>query len=505
MNIGLVIGIVIILALAALFSVLTCKSKTSDLFKWLGIAMFVAFCLTWVIPYGYFSAGTFYDYGMSRLGLSDIPTLLYYALYFCITTVIYLLVIGGFYGVFSKTKAYSALVNKFADSIKGKEVLTTILTIVILVCLTSVLKSALCLVVFLPFLVSVLLKAKYDKLTATGITFGSLLVGMLGATYGTEGLVYFNSYLESVKMSDGIIYRLILGVMALVLFVLYNVYRTVKIVKKNKKAENMDDAFAVEEVKEKTRIWPAIVVFSLLFVFIILGYIGWNTSFGLQFFDNIHKSVTELSFFKVSGEDFKIFNLILGTSSKAFGMMDTTTLIVVMLFMTLLVSVMNRVSVKDTMNNFGEGFMKMVKPATLYTLAYVIFIVIYLDPFTATISDWLFGLTKSFNPYTTMLTSFITSIFHQDLGYTSYLLGTVLTTTYKEYFELAHTIFIFMYGFVQVFMPTSCLLLVGLSYMKVDYKSWFKYIWMFAVAMVVVLIIFVSIVMYLIPWIQTLI
>ena len=62
-----------------------------------------------------------------------------------------------------------------------------------------------------------------------------------------------------------------------------------------------------------------------------------------------------------------------------------------------------------------------------------------------------------------------------------------------------------MYGFVQVFMPTSCLLLVGLSYMKVDYKSWFKYIWMFAVAMVVVLIIFVSIVMYLIPWIQTLI
>ena len=48
---GIVIGIIIVLAVAAFLAVLTCKSKNSDLFKWIGIAIFIAFCLTWGIPY----------------------------------------------------------------------------------------------------------------------------------------------------------------------------------------------------------------------------------------------------------------------------------------------------------------------------------------------------------------------------------------------------------------------------------------------------------------------
>ena len=64
---GIVIGIVIVLALAAFFAVLTCKSKHSDLFRWLLIIFFVAFCFTWVIPYGYFSGTTYTEYGLSLI------------------------------------------------------------------------------------------------------------------------------------------------------------------------------------------------------------------------------------------------------------------------------------------------------------------------------------------------------------------------------------------------------------------------------------------------------
>ena len=56
---GKVIGIIIVLALALFMAVLTCKSKHNDLFKWVGIVIFVAFCFTWVIPYGQFQSGTF--------------------------------------------------------------------------------------------------------------------------------------------------------------------------------------------------------------------------------------------------------------------------------------------------------------------------------------------------------------------------------------------------------------------------------------------------------------
>ena len=156
---GKVIGIIIVLAIAVLFAVFTCKSKSSDLFKWVGIFIFVAFALTWVLPYGQFQGATFYEVGMNRLGLADIPTILYYSIYFCLTTVIYLLVLGGFYGVLSKTSGYSALVNKLGKAIKGKEVLTTILMIIILVCLTSILRTQLILLIFVPFLVSILLNA----------------------------------------------------------------------------------------------------------------------------------------------------------------------------------------------------------------------------------------------------------------------------------------------------------------------------------------------------------
>ena len=45
-------------------------------------------------------------------------------------------------------------------------------------------------------------------------------------------------------------------------------------------------------------------------------------------------------------------------------------------------------------------------------------------------------------------------------------------------------------------MPVSGVLMVGLSYLKIDYKQWFKYIWMFAAVMFAVLLILATIVYY---------
>jgi len=87
---GIIIGIVLILAVTAFFAVMTCKSKHSDLFRWLLIAIFAAICITWVVPYGYFNGSTYGEVAMKRIGLSDLPSLLYYAAYFGLTTIIYL-------------------------------------------------------------------------------------------------------------------------------------------------------------------------------------------------------------------------------------------------------------------------------------------------------------------------------------------------------------------------------------------------------------------------------
>ena len=45
-----------------------------------------------------------------------------------------------------------------------------------------------------------------------------------------------------------------------------------------------------------------------------------------------------------------------------------------------------------------------------------------------------------------------------------------------------------LYGLVQLVGPTSILLLIGLSYLEVPYKSWLKYIWRFIVALLIVIL-----------------
>lgn len=491
---GKVIGIIVVLALAVLFAVLTCKSKRSDLFKWVGIFLFIAFALTWVLPYGYFQGGSFYEYGMHRLGLTDVPNVLFYAVYFCLTTVLYLLVLGGFYGVLSKTKGYQALVKKFAKAITGKEIPVAVVLIVLLVALTSILRTPLALLIFIPFLVSVLLNAKFDKLTTMGLTFGSLLVGTLAATYGTDGLYWFNNYSDTA-VTVGIKHRVVLGLVALALFIGYNIFRIVRNKKKNVKAkaeEVKDDVYAVEEVKGKVRIWPTIVLFAVLGVFLLLGYINWNANWNIEAFDKFHTWLTELSI----GEDFTIFSYILGTNAVALGKFELSALIIILILASMLVGAMGKLKVSEFTDSFAEGLGKMIKPVILYVLTYAVFIVAYLTPVMTFITDWAFGLTSSFNPYIATFTAFVTSIFHADLGYTSYLVAGMLQSNFAGDFTLAHTIYVYTYGLVQVFAPTSGLLLIGLAFLKIDYKSWFKYIWIFALAMLIVLLVFATFVKY---------
>ncbi len=51
-----------------------------------------------------------------------------------------------------------------------------------------------------------------------------------------------------------------------------------------------------------------------------------------------------------------------------------------------------------------------------------------------------------------------------------------------------------LYGLVQIVGPTSLLLIVGLSYLEVPYKTWLKYIWRFIVELLIVIIILLMIV-----------
>lgn len=489
---GIVIGIIVVLALAAFFAILTCKSKSCDLYKWVGIFLFIAVALTWVLPYGQFSGGTFVDAGMQRLGLSDLSVLAYYGSYFCLTTVVFLLILGGFYGVVSKTNGYQRLVKKFASTIEGKELISTIIISVLVIVATSFMNNAFAVVIFLPFLASVLANAKLDKMTTFATTYGSLLVGILAATYGTESLSFLNYYL-SAEITVGLTYRLIIAAFALVLYVVFNAIMLKRKLGKKVSSAEKDDLFAIEEDKKnnKASVWPVITLFSVLFVIVVLGFFGWE-NYGITCFKDFHTWLSELTV----GKEFKLFSYILGTNALAFGSFELTTIASVLLILTVIYAFMSKISLKDFMDNFGYGVVRFLKPVSLYVLSFVIFVVCYLTPFVGTIINGISSLSETFSPYLTALSGLIASIFHQDLGYTAYLVSSQLSTNYSDYLDIAHTLYVGTYGLAQLFIPSSGLLLLGLSCMKIDYKSWFKYIWIFVVAMVVVLLVLATIVTY---------
>lgn len=463
------------------------------------IAAIVVF--TWLVPYGYFNGSDFYDYGMKRIGVMDISVAIYNALYYCVDKVVYLFILAGFYGVLSKISGYQKMVSGLATKFAKHPILVSIIMSVLIFVLTSLFSQTLIVLLFIPLFISILLNMKIDKLTTFAITFGSVLVGILGATYGTEGLTMFNYYITYYTGLDvattGLTYRFIIAAVALVLYNFFICMRLKKVLKENNKdsknADEQDDPFRIEISKKKTSVIPVAVVLFVLAVVTILCYINWNDNFGIAIFTEFHEWLTELA----PVEDFFIMSYLLGTNAQAFGSYTYVFAICsVMIIAAGLIAYLYRMKFNEFIDAFYTGVKKMFKPICYVAAVYIVFGLCYNTPFMAYISNWMLNLVEGFNPYITSLLAFISSVFHNDLGFTSYLVAPFIGNVYADNLDLLHTIYISMYGIVQIFMPTSFMLALGLSIMKLDYKTWLKYIWLFVVGMIIILLVLFTVLAY---------
>ena len=121
----------------------------------------------------------------------------------------------------------------------------------------------------------------------------------------------------------------------------------------------------------------------------------------------------------------------------------------------------------------------------------------YMTQFIPTIINVITKGVKEFNPYVTSIIAGINHIYNTDLGFTGFMTTGILTSLYPTNIEIIHTIFTTLYGYVGIVAPTSGILLIGLSYLNIEYKSWIKYIWLFAIGMLVILIALFTILTYL--------
>ena len=459
--------------------------------------------LTWIIPQGYFNAGELTKGEITRIGLFDFVTYGLLGMYYFTVLVTFLFVTGAFYQFLSKLEAYQKLTDKISKRWKGKEILFSLIVSFLFAALASMLNEYLVLVAFMPFVITICSKLNMNKISSFVMTFGAMLVGILGSTISAKVMGMNVQYL-SQSYTTHLLEKIILFVLAFAIYSLFNVRyllnskkdKTSK-EKKDSKKKNVKEETKKEEVvevnnnidlfankvkdSEKANTIPLIIVGVLAIITVILAYLPWTSVFKVEWFTKATEWVTSA---KVFGHT--IFGYLLGNVSE-FGSWDIFGVQVVMVLAIIILQICYKVSINDTITSFAEGFKKVSKLVVVLLLAYVILEFTVMYPVIPTVIGKILG--SKFNVFTTTISGLITGLFTSEYQYTVNLVYSFFTTKYASDLSVVSMILQSTYGLASFVAPSSAMLLVGLSYLDIPYKDWMKYIWKFLVAMLVVIIV----------------
>ena len=463
--------------------------KKHNTLKVLLITILFTYLLTWLLPITYYSGGLQTDvrYPAGIFDMFNYPTL---TLYYFGTTVIYLLAVGAFYGVFNKTGVFKKVVDKIVKLFKGKEILFFITLVTLLTVMVAFCGFNYELMFILPFITALIIAMGYDKLTVILTFVGSIAVGHIGSLYAKE---ITGTYIEQLSTSytDLIWFRLgilVLGIALLVFNIIYRIKK--KDVKKSDDKDLIPEKVEIKTKKGKVKAsWPAVVIFDLIIVLMILGTLNFSGAFNISIFETFHQNVMSFAI-----KDYTIFAKILGNTlqNSSLGNWSNSEFTTIILLATGVLAIIYRIKLSDLFDNMTNGAKKFAMSAFLMVLAYTVLITTSNHPIVLTIVKPLMSITNGFNSVTLSITMFIASIFNVDVYYTAsallpYVMSVITDTTVYPLVELISQS---MHGLAILVAPTSIVLLGTLAYLKVNYTEWFKNVWKLFLELFLLLFIF---------------
>ena len=466
--------------------------KKHSLLKTMGIVLLLLVVLTYFIPA---RAGA-----VSYLPFGDIITNYIQSYYYFFDTVVFMIIIGAFYGVLNKTGAYKKLLDSIVKKAKPaskKFIFTTIIVFAVVASLTGL---TLPLLVFVPFVISIILLLGYDKLVAISSTVVAILVGFVGGLFVTFRDPNAYSYtLTTFERFVGIddftnllphLLILLLGIGLLIMFVKKHIDNVEAKKVKYELNDNSGDIL-ITEVKgnyKDIKTWPLITVLSVLFVLLVLGLVPWNSLFKIEVFTKFHESVTGLNI-----KDFTIFTSIISSIFPAFGswgeLGNYMMVMVIMLIALLIIKFVYKVKFDDMLDGMVEGAKKMLPTAMLLMVAYTVLVCTYNNGFIETL---ITNASKNgdINFALAILINMFGSLLHVDLYYTVAGVFTPVLKAISDDAMLAPIALSFqsLYGLISIIGPTSLMLIFALSYLDVPYTTWLKYIWRFILTLFILII-----------------
>lgn len=464
-----------------------------DLFKIIGILLIVSVILTWFIPQGQFDGSAMAIGDITRIGVNDFFLYGMLSLYYFAVLVTFLLILGGFYELLSKTSSYQSLVNRLVKFLKGKEIAFVLVTSFIIAALTSISSEVFHLFIFIPFVITIVMRLNMSKITAFVTTFGSILIGIIGSTFGSYIIeTEYLSYYFELGITSAIWYKVALFIVTFAIVQLFNFLHIKKTINKKNTKEEFVEKYEID-TKKKSRIWPMVILFVIIALFQILGYINWESSFKVKIFTNFHTWLTGLSI-----GDAKVVSYMLGNTVTAFGSWDLYNISIILLISTFIIGICNKVKFDDYLESMITGSKKLGKVIFMLLLAYVVCLFTVIFPTMPVVVDYFSTLSKSFNVYLSGIGIFISSIFTVELKYLFQSICPYFATLFGS--ESNNPVILIMlqsvFGFVQFFAPTSLMLVAGLSYLDIPYKNWLKFAWKIILGLFIAVFLILTIIAY---------
>ena len=482
--------------------------KKHNIFKVVLITLLVMVLLTWLFPVGTISTTGYSEQGRAQIGLFDLVNNTLAALSYFGNIVIYILIVGGFYGILSKIPAYRVVLDKLVTKFKGKEKVVLSIIMVLLAVLTSVGGIQLGLVVFFPMLIALILLMGYDKVVAALTVVGSTMIGIAGTTFGYSNINVIMQALNISKITSEILAKIVILVLGLVLLIfntlMYIKKQENKTTKKATKAASkikkevvakVDEieGFVPEKVSARKKVssWPVITVLSVLFIIVVLSLVSWSGAFKITAFEKATEAVTKFELFK-----FPLFAKILGTFNP-FGTWTINDLNIVIVLFTLLLAFIYKMETDEVIDAFVAGAKKALAPAFIVFLIYVCFtctLSLY-QPFQASFNIFMYNgllsLTKEFNIFTGTLVAILASVFNVEPSYTFQSALVVLPTIIKSTsdYSIVAVVFQSVYGLTMLVAPTSVILMGTLTYLEIPYTKWLKTVWKLVLELLAVLLV----------------
>jgi len=395
-------------------------------------------------------------------------------LFGAIDVALFILVIGGFLGVTMKTGAIQTGIGLLVRRLRGKERLMIPILMIVFAIGGTTYGMAEESMAFYAVVITVMIAAGYDALTGAAVVLLGCGIGVIGSTINPFATGIASGFAD-IPISDGIVGRIILLIVGLAIGITF-VMRYAERVKKDPtrsmvydlKAENEAHFRAQGEGGEDAvltgRQKVILIVFALAFLVMMYGVIPW---------DDLGVPLPTLWWwFSEMTASFLLFTIIIGliarmkegelTSTFVDGARDLLGVALIIGIARGITVIMNNGEITDTVLHWAEVALGDVGKAAFSIVMYLLFLPLsFLIPSSS-------GLATVSMPIMAPLAGFVE------------VPERLVVTAYQS-----------ANGLMNLFIPTSAVVMGGLAIARVPYGRYLRWVWpllaMLAVVAVIVL------------------